>query len=59
MTKAITITALICFLLAGTAVISILSRGSMQAIQDNVTNIFSTPEPAPSPQQQSNPCPAK
>ena len=33
--------------------------GSMQAIQDEVTNIFSTPEPQPQPQQQNNPCPAK
>jgi len=39
LTKAITITALICFLLAGTAVTSILSRGSMQAIE------VSTPAP--------------
>jgi hypothetical protein len=39
LTKAITITALICFLLAGTAVTSILSRGSMHAIE------VSTPAP--------------
>lgn len=39
MTKAITIIALTCFLLAGTAVTSILSRGGMQAIE------VSTPAP--------------
>jgi len=33
LTKAITITALTCFLLAGSAVTSILSRGSMQAVE--------------------------
>lgn len=33
--------------------------GSMQGIQDFVTNIFSQPEPTPAPQQQSNPCPPK
>jgi anionic cell wall polymer biosynthesis LytR-Cps2A-Psr (LCP) family protein len=33
--------------------------GSMQGIADFVTNIFSQPEPEPTPQQQNNPCPAK
>ena len=37
----------------------VAALGSMQAIQDEVTNIFSTPEPQPQPQQQNNPCPAK
>jgi anionic cell wall polymer biosynthesis LytR-Cps2A-Psr (LCP) family protein/TM2 domain-containing membrane protein YozV len=38
---------------------NVTALGSMQAIQDEVTNIFSTPEPQPQPQQQNNPCPAK
>jgi anionic cell wall polymer biosynthesis LytR-Cps2A-Psr (LCP) family protein/TM2 domain-containing membrane protein YozV len=33
--------------------------GSMQGIKDEVTNIFSQPEPTPAPQQANNPCPAK
>ena len=37
----------------------VAALGSMQAIQDEVTSIFNTPEPQPQPQQQSNPCPAK
>jgi len=37
----------------------VAALGSMQGIQDEVTNIFSTPEPQPSPQEQNNPCPAK
>jgi anionic cell wall polymer biosynthesis LytR-Cps2A-Psr (LCP) family protein/TM2 domain-containing membrane protein YozV len=37
----------------------VATLGSMQGIQDFVTNIFSQPEPTPAPQQQSNPCPPK
>ncbi len=37
----------------------VAALGSMQAIQDEVTSIFSTPEPQPQQQQQNNPCPAK
>ena len=37
----------------------IAQLGSMQGIQDFVTNIFSQPEPQPQPQQQNNPCPPK
>lgn len=33
--------------------------GSMQGVQDFVTNIFGQPEPQPQPQQQNNPCPAR
>ncbi|HEY7024330.1 MAG TPA: DUF6677 family protein [Candidatus Limnocylindrales bacterium] len=37
----------------------VATLGSMQGIQDFVTNIFSQPEPQPAPQQQNNPCPPK
>lgn len=38
---------------------SVIALGSMQGVRDEVTNIFSTPAPRPTPQQQNNPCPAK
>ena len=37
----------------------VATLGSMQGIADEVTNIFNTPEPQPTPQQQSNNCPPK
>jgi anionic cell wall polymer biosynthesis LytR-Cps2A-Psr (LCP) family protein/TM2 domain-containing membrane protein YozV len=37
----------------------VTALGSMQGIRDEVTNIFSQPEPEPAPQQQNNPCPPK
>jgi anionic cell wall polymer biosynthesis LytR-Cps2A-Psr (LCP) family protein len=38
---------------------TVTQLGSMQAIQDFVTNIFSQPEPQPQPQQQGSACPPK